>query len=90
MNIAATLASDSLVEPSGSREPTSNATAQTLRYEAESSSPEADSPMDSVSFSSTSSPERQMRLLGIKEAIDNGTYDVPASAVADAMLKSGM
>lgn len=47
---------------------------------------------DSVSFSSTSVPtsvERQARLLSIKEAIENGSYGIPASNVADAMLTNG-
>jgi anti-sigma28 factor (negative regulator of flagellin synthesis) len=90
VNIARTAAPDSLLELSDSLELATNATGKTSGAEARIISSEADSPMDSVSLSSTSSPEREMHLRAVKEAIGNGTYNVSASKVADAMLKRGL
>jgi anti-sigma28 factor (negative regulator of flagellin synthesis) len=88
VNIATSLAGNSLIDLSDSLDPATNTPARTSQQRIDSSSSGADSSMDSISLSSTSSPERQMRLLGIKEALGNGTYDVSASAVADAMRKN--
>ena len=70
--------------------PTPNSVKRGAIQDIDASQSGTDSSTDSVSLSSgatTIPAERQLRLLATKEAVANGSYNIPASDVANAMLK---
>ncbi len=88
MNVAHLLSPNLSLESSNLLHPATDATINTSQ-QAVGISGDA-TPTDSVSLSDTStsvSAAQQTRLRQIKGAIENGTYSVPASIVAEAMLK---
>ena len=90
MNIVSTLPPDVSVDLPDPSYPATEATMKLSSQQIETSSFGANSPMDSVSFSPTStsmSEGQQERLLAIKEAVENGTYNVPSSVLANTMIK---